>query len=87
MPFNNILMPKFSEFYGKGEFYSISNYVRASTLLLSSVYVPAALGIAAIAPPIMDLIAGGNYMGAVPPLRIIMFFSALFVSSNVLIPQ
>ena len=85
IPFNNILMPKFSEFFGKGELGSISAYVKISTLLLSSIFVPAAVGVAAIAPSIMNFIAGSSYLGAVEPLKVILVFSAIFVSSNILI--
>ena len=85
VPFNNILMPKFSELFGRGSRNEISEHVRASTLLLSSVYVPAALGIAALSPLIIDLFGGLNYGGGDLPLSIIMFFSALFISQNILV--
>ncbi len=85
VPFNNILMPKFSELFGRGSRNEISEHVRASTLLLSSIYVPAALGIAALSPLIIGLFGGSNYAGGNLPLSIIMFFSALFISQNILV--
>ena len=84
-PFNNILMPKFSELYGRGELDSISLNVRASSLLLTSLYVPAALGIAAISPMILSLLGGTNYKGGAVPLSIIMLISSIFVSQNILV--
>ena len=50
VPFNNILMPKFSELFGRNRRDEIAENVKASSLLLTSLYVPAALGIAALAP-------------------------------------
>ena len=84
-PFNSILMPKFSELYGNGKTSVISDQVRASSLLLTSIYVPVAVGIAALSKPILDLVAGFSYAGASEPLSIIMFFSAIFIVSNILL--
>lgn len=84
IPFNNILMPKFSELFGRGEKKTIASLVRASSMLLSSVYVPAAVGISAMSPLIIDLLAGKNYSGSAFPLTIIMIASALFISNNIL---
>ena len=85
VPFNSILMPKFSELFGNCRVIEISERVRASSLLLTSVYVPVALGVAALSSPTLLLIGGHSYFSGAHPLMIIMFFSALFISSNVLI--
>ncbi len=85
IPFNSILMPKFSELFGNGRFTEIASRVRASSLLLTSIYVPLALGVAALSGPALLLVGGVDYSGGSVPLRIIMFTSALFVSSNILI--
>ena len=84
-PFNSILMPKFSELFGKGRRDEIAENVKASSLLLTSIYVPAAMGIAALAPSIL-LLLGGNpsYDQGAEALIIIMFFSAFFVGQNIL---
>lgn len=84
VPFNNILMPKFSEFYARGLRSTISSMVKVSSTLLSSIYVPAALGVAALAPIILNLLGGANYVGGAVALQIIMFFTALFVTQNIL---
>lgn len=84
VPFNNILMPKFSELFGRGERAAISLNVKASSLLLTSFYVPAALGIAALSPIIINLLGGPKYTAGALPLAIIMFISSLFVSVNIL---
>ena len=84
VPFNNILMPKFSELFGRGDRAAISLNVKASSLLLTSFYVPAALGIAALSPMIIVLLGGSKYNAGAIPLTIIMFISSLFVSANIL---
>ena len=84
VPFNNILMPKFSEFYGRGEMDLIASTAKVSTTLLSYFYVPAALGIAALSPIILVFLGGSQYVSGALPLRIIMFVSALFISQNIL---
>ena len=84
-PFNNILMAKFSESFGRGEKESIAVNVRTSSLLLTSLYVPGALGIAALSPIILDLLGGVKYASGALPLSIIMFVSSLFITQNILI--
>lgn len=83
VPFNNMLLPKFSYLFALGRKSEIKENVKASSLLLSSVYVPAALGIAALSPEIIFLLGGVNYSGGSVPLAIIMIFSAIFVSQNI----
>ena len=84
IPFNNILMPKFSEMFGKNEKGRIASTVGVSSTLLSYFYVPSALGIAALAPVILNLLGGGAYVTGSNPLRIIMFFTALFITQNII---
>ena len=84
VPFNNILMPKFSELFAKNKIKDISSIVNVSSTLLSSIYVPAALGIAALGPILIQLLAGGQYVSGSTALRIIMIFSALCISQNIL---
>ena len=85
IPFNNILMPKFSEMFGRNEKERIGSTVGVSSTLLSYFYVPSALGIAALAPMILNLLSGGEtYLPGAAPLRIIMFFTAIFITQNIL---
>ena len=84
LPFNNILMPKFSELYGSQKRSEISHYVKFSTILLSLIYVPSALGISALSGMILTLLGGTNYSIASMALSIIMVTSAIFVTQNVL---
>lgn len=84
-PFNNILLPKFSEWYSKGMFDPIRQNARVAVLLLSSIYIPAAVGIVTLSRFILMLLAGPVYMSAAFPLDIIMLISAVFIGQNVIV--
>lgn len=84
-PFTNILLPKMSEFYGRGKKEEVATYVKVSSTLLSSLYVPAALGISALAPLILLLLGGIKYLGATEALRIITISSAVFIENSILV--
>ncbi len=83
-PFTSILLPKFSALFGAGLREPIRDQVRMSTLLLSAIYVPIALAIAALSPTILELLGGRSYLGGSVPLSVIMFLSAAAVSANIL---
>ncbi len=85
MPFNNILMPKLSEFYGRNDLVAISKAVNASSILLSAIYVPAAIGIASLAPYLLLLLGGSVYTSGALPLIIIMVSTAMCITQNVFI--
>ncbi len=92
-PFTNILITKFSKYYGES-FYDESNKskigegVRLSSIFLSLIFIPVAVGIAAISPMILYLIGGSNYLRGTYPLIIITFSLAfcinLFIFTTVL---
>ncbi len=84
-PFNNILLPKFSEWYGKGMKSAIRENFRASSLLLSALFVPAALGIASLSGVLIRLLAGTGYLPGEIPLDIIIVAGAAFVVQNIAI--
>lgn len=84
VPFRNILIPKFSELFGRGEKDMIRGYVRGSVLLFSFIYIPMSLGIAAIAPLLLDVLGGAPYANGATSLVVIMFFSAVFSPQYVL---
>ncbi len=81
-PFNNLLLPKFSELVGGGKRAEIGMHVKSSAILLSSIFVPIALGAAALSPVFITLLIGTSYLGAVLPLMIILFSAAIFVPQN-----
>ncbi len=84
-PFNNITLPKFSEFFGNDQRNFIRSSVRSSSLLLSYFYIPVAMGIASLAPVILYYIAGPVYVTGQFALIIVMLIPTLFVSQNMLV--
>ncbi len=84
IPFNNITLPKFSYAFGNGDRERIRDGVASSTLLLSYVYVPIALGVASLSRLILYFIAGPAYVTASDSLIIVMFLPAIVISSNIL---
>lgn len=84
IPFNNILIAKFSESFGRGERVTIAINVKTSSLLLTSLYVPSALGIAALSPVILGVLGGSRYEAGAFSLSIIMFVSSFFITQNIL---
>lgn len=84
IPFNNITLPKFSEFYGSNNREFIKQNVGAASLLLSYFYVPVALGIGAMAPIVLQILGGPAYVMGQYSLMIVMFVPSLFVSVNIL---
>lgn len=84
IPFNNITLPKFSAFFGRGDREAIRGGVESSTLLLSFIYIPSTLGIASLSSLILYFIAGPNYVSASYALMIVMIIPAFVISSNIL---
>ena len=85
IPFNNITLPKFSEFFGNDQRSFIKSNVGASSLLLTYFYTPVALGIAALSPIVLYYIAGPAYVSGQYALIVVMLVPTLFISQNLLI--
>ena len=84
-PFNNITLPKFSEFFGNNQRDLTRSSVKSSSLLLSYFYIPVAMGTASLAPLILYYIAGSAYVTGQFALMIVMLIPAPFVSQNILV--
>ena len=84
VPLNNILMPKFSELYGSGNKVEISSYVKLTTTLLAAIFIPVAMGLFILAPDVLYILGGDNYISGAFPLQIILFFSAIFIPQSIL---
>ncbi|WP_393972043.1 oligosaccharide flippase family protein [Oxyplasma meridianum] len=84
VPINNITLSKFSQFYAQRGKDSVKGGVSLTNDVISMLYVPATLGIMALSTPIIDLIAGSNYLTSALPIDIILTVSAVLVSVNVL---
>ena len=78
-PFSTMLLPKFSAFYSKMDLTSLRKYVGFMVVLISFIYIPAAIGLAAIAKPFLILIVGDSYTSASLPLTIILLVSSIFI--------
>ncbi|MGC8608689.1 MAG: flippase [Thermoplasmata archaeon] len=83
-PLNNILLPKFSEFYGIGNRENIRSRTAIATTVISAIYVPAALGVAVLSRMIIVLLAGQYYEEGADAISIVTIFSAIFITSNVM---
>ncbi|MFG1445708.1 MAG: oligosaccharide flippase family protein [Thermoplasmatales archaeon] len=83
-PFATILLPKLSEMYGLNKKDEIRNYVAKGIELLSTVYVPVAMLVAALSSSILLFLSSSTYLPASAPVMIVLVVSSLFVSGNIL---
>ncbi|WP_337860799.1 polysaccharide biosynthesis C-terminal domain-containing protein [Ferroplasma sp.] len=83
-PVSNLLIPKLSTFFSLDNKDGFKNSMRILLNIVSLVYIPAALGIAALSRIILYEFAGPVYIIAYIPLIIIMFITSIFIGSTVL---
>ena len=83
-PFSTILLPKLSEMYGLEKREEIKNYVAKGIELISTIYVPVALLVAALSSSILLFLSSDKYLPASIPVMIILVVSSAFVSGNIL---
>lgn len=79
-PIGNVIFSKFSEFYATNDKAMIRFGVRHSINAASLLYVPAALGLASIAGPVLRFLTGPSYQQGTLPLVILLVVNAIFVS-------
>ena len=84
-PINNILLPKFSEYFSINEGDSIKRGIRLTTNVVTFIYTPIALWIAVLGAPIILVLGDASYIGGALPLAIILIVSAVFISQGVLV--
>lgn len=84
-PINNILLPKFSQFFSYNDSDSIRTGVRLTINVVTFIYAPIAVWIAVLGTPIIRTLSNANYVGGALPLAIILFVSAILVSQSVLV--
>jgi O-antigen/teichoic acid export membrane protein len=78
------LLPAMSRAYGRGGLESVERSFRKASRYVALVYVPAGVGFAALAQPLIWLMAGRSYQESIIPLAIISIFSiALGLSTPV----
>ena len=83
-PVSNLLIPKLSTFFSLDNKEDFRNSIRILLNIVSLIYIPAALGIAALSRIILFEFAGIAYTMAYLPLIIIMFVTSVFIGTTVL---
>jgi O-antigen/teichoic acid export membrane protein len=83
-PVSNLLIPKLSSFFSMDNKIAFKSSIRTLLNLVSLLYIPSALGIAALSRPLLYIFAGKPYEEAYIPLIIIMFMTSLFIGATVL---
>ena len=83
-PVSTLLVPKLSAFFSLDNKIAFRSSIRTLLNMVSLLYIPSALGIAALSRPILYVFAGKPYEEAYIPLIIIMFMSSLFIGATVL---
>ena len=84
-PFMIILLSRLSEFYGTGDNESFKRYSLKASEILTAVYVPLALIIAALSPSVLLFLAKSSYVSGAAPITIILITSSLTVSLSVFV--
>ncbi|MEM3859812.1 MAG: oligosaccharide flippase family protein [Candidatus Micrarchaeaceae archaeon] len=83
-PFATILLPKLSEMYGTGRREEMNNFVAKGMELMSTIYVPIAMLVAALSSYILLFLSNGSYLPASVPVTIVLVVSSAFVTGNIL---
>ena len=83
-PVSNLLVPKLSAFFSLDNKLAFKSSIRTLLNMVSLLYIPSALGIAALSRPLLYVFAGKPYEEAYIPLIIIMFITSLFIGTTVL---
>ena len=84
-PLNNILLPKFSEYFSYNDANSIRRGIRLTINVATFIYTPIAIWIAVLGMPIILVLGHVDYTSGAIPLAIILVSSALFISQGVLV--
>lgn len=83
-PFATILMPKASKLFGRRDDNEIRVLTRNAITLITLVYVPVGLGIAALGPFLLRFLAGPGFVAASIPMIALLIISAVFVPYSIL---
>lgn len=83
-PFGTLLVPKISELLGADNRHGIQFVTRTAGTLVVLVYVPFALGLAALAPILLRVLAGPGFVSASLPMGLLLLLTAVFIPYAVL---
>ena len=84
MPISNLLIPKLSGYFSLDDRTGFRNTVKMLLNVSSLIYIPGAMGIAAVSKITLYIFAGPSYVIAYIPLIIIMFVTSLFIGTVIL---
>lgn len=83
-PFTTILIPKNSTSFGRQDRAEICGRTQSSITLITLVYAPVGLGVAALGPFLLRYLAGPGFVIASLPMAVLLVISTVFVSYSVL---
>jgi O-antigen/teichoic acid export membrane protein len=83
-PVSLFLLPKLSEMFGKKDFETMNLLSSKAVEVLTALYIPVALLIAAISPSVILFISKKEYLPGYIPIMIILITISIFISSNIL---
>jgi O-antigen/teichoic acid export membrane protein len=84
-PFATVLVPRISTFFGRDEPDAIRRVSQTSATLIVLVYVPFALGLAAIGPFLLRFLVGSAFVAASFPLAALLGITAASIPYTILI--
>ena len=84
LPFATILLPRLSEMHGAGRRDEIKDYISKGMVLISTIYVPVSMLIAALSPYILLFLSNKEYLHASVPVAIVLVFGSVFVTQNIM---
>ena len=84
-PFQLVLLSKLSELFGRNEMENFRMFAGKAINVLTALYLPVALIVAAVSPSIILFLTGKQqYLPAVTPIIIILVLSSLVISKTIL---
>jgi stage V sporulation protein B len=83
-PFGTVLVPRISALFARQESAAIRKVTPTSISLLALIYVPVALGLAAISPFFLGALVGPGYDAASLPLAILLVLTAVTIPYAIL---
>lgn len=83
-PFAKVLIPKTSKAFGKQSAPEIQALTERAVTLITLIYLPIGLGLAAIGPVVLKYLAGPGFVAASVPLVVLLVIFAAFIPYSIL---
>jgi len=87
IPLSTTLTPGFSEFYGRSDAMGVTDSIKPTSRYVSLLFIPATLGLAALSPVAINILAGQQYLESWLPTTVMCLgiatygFSAIITSA------